>query len=785
MRRILLFAALLLAFSQGRAQKQCATMEMDSALRQKYPQMGTLNDFEQRLQRKMVEMKAQMANQRNTAEVLVIPVVVHIVHNGEGVGQGRNLSEAQVKSQIEVVNEDFRRKRGSRGFNDDPRGADIEIEFCLAATNPQGQRMAEAGIDRINGNRNNWTRADIEGSLKPSTIWDPNKYCNMWVLDFAPGQSGGGELLGYAQFPSGSSLPGIDGGSASTDGIVVTYKSFGSIDKGTFPLQSTYNLGRTTVHELGHWLGLRHIWGDASCGNDFVDDTPTQASESTGCQKGRVSCGGSNMVENYMDYSNDACFNIFTNGQKARMRAVMDLSPRRVSLKNSNLCGIIIAGRPRADFLTENRTVLLGGQVSFTDLSTNFPNRWQWTFEGGDPATSSDQNPVVVYKTAGKFKVTLVSSNSLGTSEAEAKTAYVEVLNVGLCAEQTNFRGTPTLIRQPAGTGYVAGNNSQNVRAVSEFFANPLGYTNLSGATLRFGLAKAAKGRESESTVKITAWNARGFQNGPGAVLETKEVPLRQIIDDVANGRTTAITFDRTLPLFGLPYHIGIQIDNTTLGDSIALITTRDGESTIASAWELSSGNEWDRYIIRTGLNVAHAITAKVGMKPSVQVSASALFIDPLQPVTLLARGAGILSWTPAAGLSNSMGAQVTATPARTTTYTVRGSGADVCTDSASVTINVRNITVLATEPPTETEAFSVSPNPASDLVTVVWANAERGQVQTQILNLVGQTVLKSTQTKQTDTHQQTLDLGRLPVGSYMIELRLGGQSVRKRILKF
>lgn len=785
MRKTILLAILLFAFNAARTQRQCATMEMDSALRQKYPQMGTLNDFEQRLQKKMIELKASMTNQRNTAEVLVIPVVVHVVHNGEGTGQGRNLSEAQVKSQLEVINEDFRRKRGSRGFNDDPRGADIEIEFCLAATNPQGQRMAEAGVDRVNGNRNNWTRSDIEGSLKPSTIWDPNKYCNIWVLDFAPGQSGGGELLGYAQFPSGSSLPGIDGGSGSTDGVVVTYKSFGSIDKGAFPLQNTYNLGRTTTHELGHWLGLRHIWGDANCGNDFVDDTPTQASESTGCMKGRVSCGTSNMVENYMDYSNDACFNIFTSGQKARMRAVMDLSPRRVSLKTSNLCGITIAGRPRADFLTENRTVLLGGQVSFTDLSSNFPNRWQWTFEGGDPATSSDQNPVVVYKTAGRFKVSLVSSNGLGTSDTEAKMAYVEVLNVGLCAEQTNFRGTPTLIRQPAGTGYVAGNNSRNVRAVSEFFANPLGYTNLSGTTMRFGLAKATKGRETESTVKITAWNARGFQNGPGAVLETKEIPLRQVIDDVAAGRATSVTFDRTLPLFGLPYHIGIQIDNTTPGDSIALITTRDGESTIASAWELSSGNEWDRYIIRTGLNVAHAITARVGMKPSVQVSASALFIDPLQSVTLLARGAGILSWSPSAGLNTNMGAQIMASPARTTTYTVRGSGADVCTDSASVTINVRNITVLATEPRAETDAFLVSPNPATDVVVVTWTNTERGSVQTQILNLVGQTVLSETHPKQTDTYQQALDLGRLPAGSYVIELQLGEFSVRKRILKF
>jgi hypothetical protein len=98
-------------------------------------------------------------------------------------------------------------------------------------------------------------------------------------------------------------------------------------------------------------------------------------------------------------------------------------------------------------------------------------------------------------------------------------------------------------------------------KAVSESFANELGYTNLSGATLRFGVAKAAKGAETESIVTVNVWNARGFQNGPGAILESKEVPLRTILDDVANNRATKITFDRNVPLSGLGYHIGIELN--------------------------------------------------------------------------------------------------------------------------------------------------------------------------------------------------------------------------------
>ncbi|TAG67764.1 MAG: hypothetical protein EAZ26_08615, partial [Runella slithyformis] len=396
--RLLILVVLLVAnAAQAQRNEPCATMEMDSLLRLKHPELGTLDQFERALQKKIIAIKVRQAASREVAEVVTLPVVVHIVHNGEAIGQGRNLSEAQVKAQIETLNEDFRRKRGSRGDNQDPRGADIEIEFCLAQVNPNGQRMTEFGIDRISGGRPNWTRNDIENDLKPRTIWDPNKYYNIWVVDFASIEGG---LLAYAQFPSQSGLPGINdnSGAANTDGVAIRFTSFGNAEKGTFPVMiAPYNLGRTLAHETGHWLGLRHIWGDGNCGNDFVDDTPTQASSSSGCQKGRISCGTANMVENYMDYSEDACFNIFTIGQKSRMRAVMELSPRRNSLITANLCGTTVVARPTANFQAENRTVLLGGQVRFTDISSNFPTRWQWEFEGGEPATSTEQNPVVTY----------------------------------------------------------------------------------------------------------------------------------------------------------------------------------------------------------------------------------------------------------------------------------------------------------------------------------------------------------------------------------------------------
>ncbi len=769
-----------------RRPEPCATMEMDSLLRLRNPQEGSLDDFERDLQRKMVEIKAKMASGRGTAEVITIPIVVHVIHNGEAIGTGRNISQAQIQSQIETLNEDFRRRVNTNGFNNDSRGADIEIEFCLAQFNPQGQRMTELGIDRVNGNRTSWTRNDIEGSLKPTTSWDPNKYYNIWVLDFAAQDD---NLLGYAQFPSSSNLSGIPagGGAASTDGVVVNYANFGNAQKGSFSLlRAPYNLGRTLTHETGHWLGLRHIWGDAACGDDFCSDTPTQASESRGCQKGRISCGGANMVENYMDYSDDGCFNIFTRDQKTRMRTVMEISPRRASLLTSNVCGQLISGKPLPNFEAENRTVLLGGQVRFTDLSTNFPTSWQWEFEGGDPATSTDQNPSVTYNTAGKFKVTLTVSNSSGSSLPLVKTQYIEVVNAGLCATATNFVGNGTVIRQSTGTGYVAGQNSRRTQAVAELFSNPLGYTNLRGASIKFGVAKAAKNTETEAVVRVKVWNARGFQGGPGSELTTKEVPLRRILDDVRNNRPTTIVFDQNIDLSrqnNLSFLIGVEFDYVA-GDTIALTTTRDGEALNATSWERNSTGNWDRYIVRNGLNVAHAITAQVGMKPSVQVQASAQFINPGEAVTLQARGAGVINWSPSEGLSSTLGPQVTARPTRTLTYLVKGTGTDVCIDSASATIYVRNVQILANEVLPEKD-FTLSPNPTDGVVELSFTNALRGKVMVRLRSITGAEVWRGEFDKNADLFRQSINVRTYPVGSYFIDLQLGDFMDRKRLVKF
>ena len=268
-----------------------------------------------------------------------IPVVVHIIHNGEPVGTGANISYEQVVSQIEVLNEDFRKKAGTNGFNTHPAGVDTEIEFYLATTDPDGNILSEPGVDRFNGGRASWPKGAIRNPIdvliKPITIWNPNGYFNIWTVDF--GGFVGRNLLGYAQFPTNSNLRGLeaDGGSAETDGIVIGYKYFGSSEKGNFPdLIAPYDLGRTTTHEVGHWLGLRHIWGDGDClADDYCIDTPRSAAPNNTCTE-NISCNSTDMIENYMDYTSDGCMNIFTQDQTIRMQAVLRNSPRRKELVN-------------------------------------------------------------------------------------------------------------------------------------------------------------------------------------------------------------------------------------------------------------------------------------------------------------------------------------------------------------------------------------------------------------------------------------------------------------------
>lgn len=246
--------------------------------------------------------------------VIRIPVVVHLVYQTDA----QNISDAQIKSGIAALNRDFRRQN-SDTVNTPVRfkqlAADVEIEFELATSDPYGR--ATNGIERKRTTVKDWS---IDDKIKYTANggadgWNADQYLNIWIGNMP-------RSLGYSSNP---------GALKNVDGIVITTSAFGTLGK-----SGSYNMGRTLVHETGHWLGLKHIWGDADCGDDGISDTPPQGGFTSGCPNYFLSsCNNGtlgDMYMNYMDFTNDACMNLFTKGQKTKMRSLFNPGGLRSAL---------------------------------------------------------------------------------------------------------------------------------------------------------------------------------------------------------------------------------------------------------------------------------------------------------------------------------------------------------------------------------------------------------------------------------------------------------------------
>jgi len=596
--------------------------------------------------------------------------------------------------------------------------------------------------------------------------------------------------LGYAQFPDQTGLQGIPANSpATTDGVVVRYQSFGSADKGNFPvMEAPFNKGRTLSHETGHWFGLRHIWGDGVCAEDFVNDTPPHRAPSSGCPNS-LSCNNITpaMVQNYMDYSNDACMNIFTLGQKDRMLAALELSPRRKSLIQANLCSPAVADVPTANFIASNKEcVLLGSELEFTDLSSNFPTQWNWSFEGGDPNTSTERNPKVTYSTPGTFNVTLIATNSIGPSVPLVIQNFITVSEEGLCNELTNFEATYTpsvlkLSKFGNYTGYLAGHNSTNSKAYSEYFDNSCGYSYISGAKIKFGKIKQVN---EDAKVNVVVWSARGVQGGPNPVIERKEVLYKQIKEDVDNNRATSVTFDRLTPIFSKAFHIGIELTYAS-GDTLAIVSSADGQSTKSTSWVQNASGQWNLMTIAYGANIAMDIEPLVGANPSVQVSASKLLIYPGEEVVLNGQGASIFVWDSDDGSINDFaGPQLIVNPTKKTTYTTVGSGLELCNTTTSTTIYLRDV-IVGVESPPLFEGISLYPNPGADMLSITIDNEYAGDLNVGIQSALGIAVKESVLIKkESKMAQVSFDTASLQPGLYVVVIRMGKSTGIKKWIK-
>ncbi|MGL2994644.1 zinc metalloprotease [Flavobacterium sp. TSSA_36] len=278
--------------SQTLKRRICASQEVLQAQLAADPTLAMrMNQIEEFTQK--VKLTQKLVNGK-----VVIPVVVNVLYRTAT----ENISDTQIQSQIDVLNQDFTATNSD--FSSTPSlftdvAATIGITFELVKINRKATTKSSWGTKDAMKKNN-------QGGIAPTS---PSTTLNIWACTI------GGGILGYAQFP---------GGAAATDGVVIDSKYFGvSSNSG---ISYPYNLGRTATHEVGHWMNLRHIWGDTNCGSDLVTDTPTHNEANFGVPiyPHLSTCAGTpvEMTMNYMDYTDDRGMYMFTNGQKARINAI-------------------------------------------------------------------------------------------------------------------------------------------------------------------------------------------------------------------------------------------------------------------------------------------------------------------------------------------------------------------------------------------------------------------------------------------------------------------------------
>ncbi len=497
-------------FSQNHNHRFCGTDEMVKKSLEENPQL--------RIKREQLEQFTQeflSTRQEGESTTFVIPIVFHVIHNYGN----ENISDAQIRSVLNIINQDFQKLNSDtsqiidafRGIIGNPN-----FEFRLARRDPNGN--CTNGITRT---ASNLTYSAGE-NVKELISWPRNRYLNVWVVDRI--ESGAG---GYAFLPGSAPSP-------AQDGIVVNHRQLGNI--GTAAAGGNF-AARTLTHEIGHWFNLLHTWGfgntpgqASNCnGDDLVSDTPnTVGVTGISCPLNQNSCNSLDNVQNYMDYS--SCIRMFTVGQANRMIAAINsaIGQRNNLWQSSNLVATgTNAGfadtlcAPIADFTANNLFVCAPANVQFTDFTwRGTPTSWNWTVTNGtNTFTANIQNPTIQITEPGVYNVSLTVSNSQGNS-TETKVSYLIVRPSG--AEFTQLPYEDNFTNNPLTSGrWVSFNGwQQSTAAVSAnsslmlfnfsqpsqdyfLFSPSYDLTIITQSTVRFKYAYARRTNQINETLRL------------------------------------------------------------------------------------------------------------------------------------------------------------------------------------------------------------------------------------------------------------------------------------------
>lgn len=501
--------------------KPCSQWEEQLKLYEEHP--GMREEVEASHQRNLEVAKTLMENGRaaTKAAKYIIPVVFHVFHEP---GDTRSdISEAQIKDAVKLTNLNF----AGKSLTVDqvipefkPIIADVEVELVIASKDPNGN--CTNGILRYEQALPN---GGSDTEYKNGRQWPTNKYLNVYIV---PKIASG--AAGYAYYPAN--------GNQARDGIVLLYNYTGSIE------QSIYNRAFTLAHETGHYLALPHVWGNSNNTNiasncnidDGIEDTPLTQGSGT-CNVGRETCGSLDNVQNFMDYS--YCSHMFTEGQKAVVHAALNSSVagRNNLWTQSNLeaTGVLYDQATGPNFLctaafkTVGKTdICPGSSVSFEDQSYFNVTGWEWTFPGGNPATSTEQNPTVRYDSPGQYDVTLKvfkGNEELSTTRQTVVTVLdsqaiqlpyeEEFLDPAIIEAGGNFsvfnpdQGYTWELTEPAGyvdqtSVYIRARFISSNNGVDELISNPFSVTGVNNPHLTFAYAHALRAGTNGDNLTIS-----------------------------------------------------------------------------------------------------------------------------------------------------------------------------------------------------------------------------------------------------------------------------------------
>ncbi len=617
------------------------------------------------------QLIAQYKNDQATSKVqtnYTIPVVIHIIHGGQAVGTFPNISNAQAVSQINVLNNDF----GGSGLNvgnypataftayataaalpaankdasGRPKISNFNISFCLATIDKNGNPMSEPGVDRVNytaittptsttypsknpaaTNYNSPAtfQSFVDGYIKPATIWDPTKYMNIWVTD----ENASTGLLGYGTFPAASGLTGIPGGSgtATTDGLWCWAKSFGN----TGTLDPTYNKGRTATHEIGHWLGLRHIWGDGVCLTDYCLDTPPQQSENytagaypfnpnsctspTGVNNTTPNGANGEMFMNFMDYVPDVSMYMFTEDQRTRAQTAMSNGTYRKLLGTHGLCGVS-SPTPAVAAFTMTNSACNGSAVSVSNNSTGSPTpTYTWSASPAGAVFNPNANvasPTITFTNNATYVVTLSAQS--GTTAVSTKTNNITVTTCttpAVCSKTvSNVASNDTMYVGAAGAdvnttgcspkaGYVFGSNCYDDKEKASFFASST-YSMVTAGTVGTA-SRAVNLKMYNGTLAGGPTGTAGIATASanigliGATTATNNIGYLAGDPTVTYATNVAVpykyTFSAPVQAPAAGFYLSVTTP-TTAGDTAVIFN--DFNATTNTSWEMWSDNSWN-----------------------------------------------------------------------------------------------------------------------------------------------------------------------------------------------